>query len=305
MRHTMRRLMPKTVRDRLKSSRQYEAVLARRLASTSKRLDICSAQFAQDFHLSRCPSLSGKVCLEIGSGWVLSHALLCHLLGAKTVLATDIVSHAHPEVLHTAIHESVASIIRDVLAPFEDHSLLRRRLDDLLRIRHFDLDVLERLGIQYIAPFDFARDRLRVPVDFVFSHSVFEHVPCEDVRLLLHNVGADLSPGGFMISNMHLEDHEDISGDPFGFLSIPGEEYDRSLQESRGNRIRKSVWQEYFNGMTGTRSRFIYEWSRGDKELPAHIDQSVRHEGTADLRISHIGVYTERPQCAGPTDCSA
>lgn len=302
MKQMIRRLIPKVLKDKARSSRQYERLQARTLASTSKRLDICSAQFAHDFHLSSCPSLSGKVCLEIGAGWVLSHAVVCHLLGAKRVIAADLVSHTHPQVLYTAIHESVTSIIRDVLSPFEDHSLIRRRLDDLMRIRHFDFDVLKSLGIEYLAPFDFARDRMCLPVDFVFSMSVLEHVPCEDVSLLLKNVVADLSPGGTMIHNIHLEDHRDISGNPFAFLSIPGEQYTRSLQSSRGNRIRKSVWQEYFSGIEDAKSALIYEWSRRDKELPAHIDHSIHYEDIEDLRISHIAVYTRKDQSNGLTN---
>jgi len=300
MKQMVRRLIPRVLKDKARSSPQYERWQARTLASHSKRLDICSAQLAHDFHLSSSPSLSGKVCLEIGGGWVLSHAIVCHLLGAKRVIAADLVPHAHPNVLHTAIHDSVASIVRDVLSPFEDHSLIRLRLDELMRIRHFDFDVLKRLGIEYLAPFDFARSRLGVPVDFVFSNSVLEHVPCEEVPLLLKNVVADLNPGGTMIHNIHLEDHGDISGNPFGFLSIPGENYPRSLQSSRGNRIRRSVWQEYFSGIEDAKSSLIYEWSRRDKELPAHVDHSIHYEDIDELRISHVGVYTRRYQSNGP-----
>jgi len=222
------------------------------------------------------------------------------LLGAKRIVATDLVAHARPQVLRTAIHESVASAVRDVLSSFEDHSLIRRRLDDLLRIRHYDLDVLGRIGIEYIAPFDFARERLMVPVDFVFSNSVLEHVPCEDVPRLLKNVAADLRPGGIMIHHIHLEDHRNIAMDPFGFLAVPGERYTQPVQSSRGNRIRGSVWREHFSGIEDAESRIIYQWVRQDRELPAHVDESIRHEDADDLRTSHIGIWTVKRPIQGP-----
>ncbi len=224
MQQMVRRFIPKSLKDRVKSSRTYENYRSRKKALTSKRLDICSAQIAHCLHQSRCGSLSGKVCLEIGSGWVLSHAVVLHLLGAKKVIATDVAFHAHPQVLYNAIHTSVASVIRDVLSPFEDHALIRRRLDDLMRVRRFDFDVLKSKGIDYMAPFDFARDRLNQPVDFVLSNSVLEHVPCEDVSLLLRNLAADLNPGGTMIHCIHLEDHSDILGDPIWLLFNPRQE---------------------------------------------------------------------------------
>lgn len=302
MKQVLRRIIPKTLKDKIRYSPQYGRFKAKKLASTSKRIDICSAQFAHGFHLSNHSSLSGKVCLEIGSGWVLSHAIVCHLLGAKKVIATDIFPHAHPQVLYEAIHESVISIIRDILSPFEEHPLIRSRLDNLLSIRRFDFNVLKGLGIEYIAPLDFANDRLNLPVDFVFSNSVLEHVPCIDVPLVLRNIIADLSPGGTMIHYIHLEDHKDIPGDPFRFLSIPSDEYSPSLQSSRGNRIRKSGWQGYFSALDNTNSKFIYEWIRRDRELPTQIDPSIHYKDEADLRISHIGVYTRKQEFDGLTN---
>jgi len=163
-----------------------------------------------------------------------------------------------------------------------------------MRIRRFDFDVLASLGIEYISPFDFARNRLHVPVDFAFSNSVLEHVPREDVAMLLDNLAADLSPRGTMIHCIHLEDHRDFSGHPFEFLSIPEETYTRALESSRGNRIRRSGWEDYFGGIKDTKSSFIYVWSRLGRELPTHIDQSVGYEDTDDLRVSHLGVYTQK-----------
>lgn len=230
----------------------------------------------------------------MGSGWVLSHALIFFLLGAKKVIVTDIFPNAYPVVLYDAIHESVNSIIRDILSPFEDHELIRSRLDYLLSIRRFDFNILKKLGIEYIAPIDFAKDRLNQHIDFVFSNSVLEHVPCEDIPLVLANIIADLSQQGTMINFIHLEDHLDIIENPFGFLSIPSDEYSRCAQSSRGNRIRKSSWQGYFDKINNINSNLIYQWIRKDIKLPNQIDSSISYEDEVDLRTTHIGVYARK-----------
>src|SRR5688500_6756824 len=62
---------------------------ARRLARSTKRLDLCAAQFAQSLHLAGDVRLEGARCLELGAGWVLTHALVCHLLGAERIVAVD------------------------------------------------------------------------------------------------------------------------------------------------------------------------------------------------------------------------
>ena len=294
MTNLINRIIPKDLKSKIKSSQKYQGMQAKKLASTSKRVDICAAQFAHSLHLSKHPSLSGKVCLEIGAGWVLSHAIVCHLLGAKKVIVTDIFPHAYPQSLYIALHESIVSIIRDILSPFEEHSLIRSRLDYLLTIRQFDFNVLKSLGIEYIAPINIADEQLNIEVDFIYSNSVLEHVPCDDVPLLLKNMVAELKSGGSMIHRVHLEDHKNISGDPFGFLSISSDKYYRSVQSSRGNRIRKSGWQEIFKNLEEICSEFVYEWVRQDKSLPNIIDHSIKYKDEIDLKTSHIGIYSKK-----------
>lgn len=265
------------------------------MASSSKRIDICAAQFAHVFHLAKHPPLEGKVCAEVGAGWVLSHALVCYLLGAKKVIATDIRPNAYPECIPFALKEAIAYIPRDVLAPFSDHSLIRERYNRLLSVTRFSFDILkEDFGIEYLSPINFASEKLNAPVDFIYSSSVLEHVPHEDVSVLLENLGDSLNPGGTMIHCIHMEDHKDINGNPFEFLKIPGAEYPRNLQSNRGNRIRASEWRNLFDNLKGYESDFIYNYSRLDKPLPESIDASIRYIDEADLRLSHIGVYTRK-----------
>ena len=168
-----------TTRHKIAKTRVYNRWLAGKLAVGNKRLDLCSADVAEVLHLS---GLSGKfpirdkICLEVGSGWVLSHSLVLHLLGAKRVISTDVERIAYPEVLHKSIHRSACYLINNVLAPFEEHHIIKARLGELLKIKTFTFDVLEKLNISYLAPINLASHPFDTKIDFVYSKSVLEHV---------------------------------------------------------------------------------------------------------------------------------
>lgn len=298
MKRRLAKFVPEPIKARIRRTKLYDRLAAKWLASTSKRVDLCAAQFASILHQAGHPSLEGKTCLEIGCGWVLSHAIVCHLLGAKRVIATDILPRAQPRSLYQAIHRSIPWIPQDILSPFAEHSEIRARMERLLSIRRFDFEVLKHLGIEYVSPIDLAEERVNVPMDLVYSLAVLEHVACEDVLGLLNSVVADLAPGGTMIHCIHLEDHKNTALRPFDFFSIPLDKYSRAAQGNRGNRIRSSQWQEIFSAIDNTESEVLYEWRRQGKQLPTQIDPSVRNTGEADLRVSHLGIITKKRVCS-------
>ena len=88
--HILPNALKRKIRQSQSDNETHKSAI--RLASSSKRIDICAAQFAHNFHLSKHPSIEGKICLEIGAGWVLSHAVVCYLLGAKRVIALKHIS---------------------------------------------------------------------------------------------------------------------------------------------------------------------------------------------------------------------
>jgi hypothetical protein len=230
-------------------------------------------------------------CLEIGSGWVLSHALVLHLLGAERVIATVIAPVASPSNLRFAVGRAVDSTVRDVLAPFAPHEDVRERMARLRTIKRWDMRTLEGLGIEYRAPLDLAKSGTGERLDRIFSIGVLSKVPFDDVPALLANVSADLGDRGQMLHAMNLEDPWNLQNDPFGFLGISSSEYGRQEQNRRGNRIRKSGWTELFDQLDSDTWRILYSYSRYDRPLPTSIDESVRYVDEADLRVSHIGVH--------------
>jgi len=276
------------------SNRLVTTFQSRKLATTTKRLDICAAQFAFVLQSAGIKSIKGRRCVEVGAGWVLSHSVVMHLLGASETVGTDLEPLAHPESLKVAVRNSVKSIVRDILSPFEDHSQLRERLNHLVSMHSFSLANLASLGIKYLAPFDLTTRRLPGEYDFVYSNAVLEHVPAEDLKPLLHNLVASLAPGGTMIHCIHLEDHKDLERAPFAFLSADARHFGRTVQASRGNRVRSSEWKRIFDNLEGVRCRPMYEWRRDDVPLPSRVDPSVVYADEEDLRVSHLGVVVER-----------
>lgn len=245
-------------------------------------------------HLAQHGPIEGKVCLELGAGWVLTHALVCHLLGARRVIACDIAPLARLEALIPAIEQAIPCIPRDTLAPFSSHARVRERFDRLRSIRRFTFPVLKDLGIEYRSPVDLAREPLGERVDFIYSNSVLEHVPVVDVPRFLANVTADLGPGGTMLHSVHLEDHRDSEREPFAFLAIPQAEYPPTLESLHGNRIRFSQWSRHFEELPHLRTQAVYTYTREDKALPPVIDPAVTYVNESDLRTSHVGFYSQR-----------
>jgi hypothetical protein len=213
------------------------------------------------------------------------------LLGAKKVYATDIAPLLDPKWIRDSVLNSVDYIIWDCLARFEDYEAVRERFNKLLAIDNFSLEALKNIGVEYIAPFDLAKEPLNIKADFVFSKSVLEHVPINDVLPLLRNVVSDLSPDGKMFHLIHLEDHKDSNNEPFAFLSEPESTYSKEMQSSRGNRIRRSHWEKIFANIDELNYQFVFEWSRKSQNLPAHIDSSIQYIDEDDLKVTHIGLF--------------
>ena len=68
MNQIIKKILPKTLVNKIQKSKQFNKRVAIRYACSSKRVDICSAQFAHYLHLSNHPPLLNKVCFEIGCG---------------------------------------------------------------------------------------------------------------------------------------------------------------------------------------------------------------------------------------------
>lgn len=286
--------MPKKCRMAIKGlpgiSNMLNTRHARWLATNTKRLDSCLKTYAVIAKKVDGLSLEGARFLEVGAGWVLSHSLAAYVLGAREVYSTDIEKLARPQMLKHAVREAQPHIDWEPLKQLGNVDAMRQRYQTLLDIENYSFSSLEKLGIKYIAPFDLAREQMNIPLDFIFSTSVMEHVPADDIVALLSNLAADLAPGGKMFHYIHLSDHEDGKF-PFAFYTETASVYDRTLQSARGNRVRKSQWVEMLSQIEGMDFKFIREALIEDKELPDKIDPSVRYIDEKDLRTIHLDLW--------------
>lgn len=291
------KFLSKSIKKKIKKTRFWKFNTAYSLSGNSKRLDICAAQMAHILHLANLSDknpISGKVCLEMGSGWVLTHSLVLYLLGAKKVIATDVENNVLPHFIKRSVEKSIPSVVRDILSPFEDHSILRERWNTLAGIKSFSFEVLKDLGIEYIAPADMANFNYGNKIDAVFSFSVLEHIPENEIIPIFNNLIKITSDNGFMFHCIHLEDHAEFQFHPFRFLDIPKEKYDENFETERGNRIRSSQWKNLMQKSGNSHFKVLYEFQRDAELLPKNIDPSIQYIDENDLRTSHLGVFVEK-----------
>ncbi len=297
MQNIIKNLLSEKTKSKIKSFKLYRNFYnkthSEQLAATDKRLDICAAEVAS--YLLQAGKeryvLRDKVCLEIGSGWLLTHSLVFYLLGVIKIYATDVYPLIQFDYISKAINGSVKCSILDSLSMFEDREIINARCEKLLSFQKISPEVLQELNINYFAPIDLVQ---KMPnsekIDFIFSKSVLEHVPIDDIVPLLKNLVSNLSPTGFMFHLIHLLDHKDLADRPFDFFGYSQNEYPKDLQTRWGNRLRSSRWQQIFADLPNLKSKVVLEWSCKDRDLPAKIDQSIQYTNEEDLRVSHIGI---------------
>ena len=145
------------------------------------------------------------VALEVGCGWnpILPLSLVAadcgriHVVDTERLMDRDTLLTSLGLVLQSA--DRIAEIIG------HDVRQVRSRLQVGVG-ETFD-GMLERLRLNYIAPCDAASLPLESEsVDFVYSRTVFEHVPATVLRGILADARRVLKPGGL---SYHLIDHSD------------------------------------------------------------------------------------------------
>lgn len=290
----MLRTVKQQLRTRVGQSRPRNWLVARALSRGYRRLDLSATVVAAALHragLAGTAPLRDKVCVEIGAGRVLTQSVVLHLLGAEKVIATDIARIAFPSHLRTAVREADIAVTHDSLEPFEDHAALYTRLATLRQAPAFSWENLADLGITYRAPLDLTKERIGEPFDFVFSESVLEHIPIEQIDALLTNLTADLRPGGFMIHRIHLEDHRSFEHDPFAFFETS--DYGPSEQGRFGNRLRPSTWLSLFRAIPSLDTEVLFQWTRPDARRPSVVP-GISFVDDDDLLTSNLGIIARK-----------
>jgi SAM-dependent methyltransferase len=153
---------------------------------------------------------SGKIFLEIGTGRIPLVPLACWLMGAGKIITLD----PNPYLRAELIRDSVGYVsgnseqVRNLFGALLDG----RRFNDLLALgRTGDFpagDFLELCNIDYLAPGDGANTGLAArSVDFHTSCSVFEHIPPEELSLILQEGNRVVKTDGLFVHRIDYSDH--------------------------------------------------------------------------------------------------
>ena len=213
---------------------------ARHLAKTRKRLSVVEPKLDRRLALAGINDLTDARCMEFGCGLVPTELAYFWLRGCRDLIAVDYNRIARLRYMHLALAGDP-------------------------RFRDFSPNVID-----YYAPFDMSRERIR-DVDFIHSESVLEHIAPKDVPAVLRNLCACLSSGGVMIHSIDLRDHLDLEKNPHRFLDDPT--YSADLHhDARGNRIRRQGWIASFKE-TGMTVECHREEVTPGRPLPADTDE--------------------------------
>jgi SAM-dependent methyltransferase len=177
---------------------------------------------------------------EFGAGKDLIVPLTYYCLGVGEQVVVDIRDLAREELVVDALRRLSAGVVPDLLrAPDAALGLSGRQ------------PRLAALGVAYRAPCDARATGLAdASVDYITSTSTLEHIPADDIRLILRESRRILRPEGRMSMLIDYQDHysyADSSISAYNFLRYDDREWARwnpSLQYQ--NRLRHSDYLAVF-----------------------------------------------------------
>ena len=275
----------------------FNPLRARRLARTWRRPEALMRDMAAILDALGKQSLRGHRVLDFGSGLLLADAFAYSMLGAVEVDAVDykplLETGAFRQYATKGAWERFSSCLSDRVGQKAAEEWFRRLADALKDpSKHW----YTKLGIRYIAPFDLLAElKSAENYDLIVSRSTLEHIPAHLAATISERLAQLVKPGGAMYHYIHLADHRDIVGNPYGFLA-EDDDYSSIQHDVRGNRLRASDWRRVF-------SKLDFEWSEAAhtddvRLLPKILAPRFRVCDREDLLINHYIVYGYRREDA-------
>lgn len=185
---------------------------------------------------------------EFGAGWDLHIPLTLFALGVGSQVVVDLTPHARADL--------VADVVARLFSADALDERARSRLRDAFAAAGTSGDVKAMaacFGITYRAPADARATELPAgSVDCVTSTSTLEHIPQDDIGLVLDECRRILRPGGVASFLIDYSDHYsqfDASITAYNFLRYSDRHwrwYNSSLQYQ--NRLRHSQYMAMFRG---------------------------------------------------------
>jgi hypothetical protein len=229
--------------------------------------------------------VSGKVGLEVGTGWVPTVPLLHLLCGAKRLYLTDVVRYLDEQTLNLARHNiqlHAGLIERELQLP---PSVIKEFFERIPRIQQGRLE--------YLAPVKWNSVR-SASIDYVFSRAVLEHVPPGQIPELLAVVSRVLKTRGLManiIDNSDHFQHKDKSISRLNFLKFSTTTWSLicALTDQQ-SRLRHSDYLEIF---ASSGFRIAHEEKYIDEDALVDLDRVPIHSEYHAIRprgpgMSHL-----------------
>ena len=224
--------------------------------------------------------IANKEVLEIGSGQFLSHPLGLKVLGAKEVISVDLYKQFNQKAAMLSFQQNVmAKKIFSGEVNSADYNLTMEQIQK----SNLDLDLLEELGIKYLAPMNLLDYPKSEDAELVISYTTLEHVPPKDIPLLFEKSIELLKKDGIFCHFIDLEDHKDSDKKPFEFLKYSN--WCDSDCFSRGNRLRPTDWEKILNKIESIEYSFVYILERNKDLLPESIEKKVNNYASGILLV--------------------
>lgn len=152
-------------------------------------------------------SIRSGVLVEIGTGWYPAFPICFSLAGITRIATFDVVRHLDAPLTFRMVVALEAHLDSIAEVCGVRAAEVRKRHQKLLQAD--DLNALLKLAeVEYHAPADARQSQLPSnSVDLVYSNSVMEHVPKDDIRDLMHESMRILRPGGLALHNVACNDH--------------------------------------------------------------------------------------------------
>jgi len=150
--------------------------------------------------------LHGKTVLEFGSGRRPIIPFLYRIAGCEKVILCDLFRIMSYESLKNTIlnMRNRASLVSSELGISKQdiEAILPQRVD-----RNFE-ELLSQGGFEYRAPLDVRKtDYPNESIDVIASRTVLEHIPVNDLRLIMKEMRRIIKPDGVMVHIIDTSDH--------------------------------------------------------------------------------------------------
>jgi hypothetical protein len=232
--------------------------------------------------------------VEIGTGWVPVVPLFFWLFGQKEcntydisrLLTQSLVVEAAKQLLNHPIAETLPSHA-DGVREFEKR---KQSLKSLIAANAGGNDILEYCGIHYHAKADAAKTQLpSASIDIVYSNTVFEHVPQQELAGLFAESRRILQPSGYILHLIDMSDHfahSDPSISPINFLQFSEKSFTKyNSYFLYQNRLRVSAWRQI---ITEQGFEIVYWQPNVDEKALKHLTLLHLDEAFENLKADEI-----------------